>query len=232
MNPERERAALVGRIAAGLAHDMNAPIGVVLGFTGLAREMLETRSAAGLSPEDTGKLGDYLDLIDKSALRARTLTQEIWEFAKTESGSPAEFDVEAALRHAARLAAPALRSDGVEVPDETGVVEPGPDAGCELTVRADRVLCLQAFVGLMLEAPVSLPSGGRIQWSARRDSNGAVRVDFLAKGWEGPAPAAWTVPEHARVLMSMQGGVIAEGQNAGEAIARLPRAGGEGVVSS
>jgi len=33
-----DRTGLVGRVAAGLAHDLNGPIGVVLGFTQLARE--------------------------------------------------------------------------------------------------------------------------------------------------------------------------------------------------
>ena len=114
-----ERSALVGKIAAGLAHDLNGPIGIVLGFNDLSREIIAAGGGDGrLSTDQVSKISEYLSLVDGAAKRARTLTQEIWEFAKSEPGTTTEFAVEDQLSLAARLAAPALRSFGIETPEQ------------------------------------------------------------------------------------------------------------------
>ena len=79
-----ERSAVVGKIAAGLAHDLNGPIGIVLGFNDLSREIITAGVGDdGLPADQVAKVSEYLDLVDGAAKRTRTLTQEIWEFAKS-----------------------------------------------------------------------------------------------------------------------------------------------------
>ena len=69
---EREQAALIGRISAGLAHDLNGPVGVILGFTELAAEIVAADdSGNGLQAAETRKIAGYLEMIEQSALRAR-----------------------------------------------------------------------------------------------------------------------------------------------------------------
>ena len=113
MDFEREQAALIGRISAGLAHDLNGPVGVILGFTELAAEIVAVDSSGnGLQAAETQKLASYLEMIELSALRARGLTREIWEFARATVGTTGELDLAEQLDCAARLAAPALRAKG------------------------------------------------------------------------------------------------------------------------
>lgn len=223
---ERERAALVGRIAAGLAHDLNGPIGIVLSFTELTKELVRSEDIAkSLSAESAAKIDEYLNLIETSARRARALTLDVWEFATLAPGSISEIDIESELRLAARLAAPALRNAGVEVPEQTTRTDSGEEPSGGPAITADPALCVEAFVGLMLESSVALPKGGQIGWTTARDSTGAVRIDFLAQGWDGPATAPWTVPKRMRALFEMQGGSLVSGQNPGEAVASLPGVG-------
>lgn len=213
-----ERAALVGKIAAGLAHDLNGPIGIVLGFNDLSREIIASGdSQDGLAADKVEKISEYLDLVDGAAKRARMLTQEIWEFAKSEPGATQEFSVDDQLFLAARLAAPALRSFGIETP-----VQPSdqPDASeashtqaasgiSGLLITADPSLCAQAFVALLLEAPLALPAGGQLSWQIIEGQE--PKIEFRARTWEDKAGGLWPVPSQAETAMKMQGGSM-EGQ--------------------
>lgn len=209
-----ERSALVGKVAAGLAHDLNGPIGIVLGFNDLSREII----AAGGGNDDlpaaqVAKISEYLDLVDGAAKRARTLTQEIWEFAKSQPGTTTEFAVEDQLSLAARLAAPALRSFGIETPEQPDTGETGPDPGAaKALVVADPSLWAQAFVALLLESPSALPAGGQISWQVSRldvaDEVPGLKIEFQARTWEKKAGGLWPVPPQAETAMRLQGGLL------------------------
>ena len=105
------RMELVGRVAAGLAHDLNGPVGVVLGFTQLAREKLESDDAAAQNG-----VVEYLKMIESAGENARSLARDMWEFAKTASGEVVEFDLAELLEISARLIAPLLRVAAIEPP--------------------------------------------------------------------------------------------------------------------
>ena len=228
---DEERAALVGKIAAGLAHDLNGPIGIVLGFNDLSKEIIATRDIdRGLSIDQISKISEYLDLVDGAAKRARTLTQEIWEFAKSQPGTTSEFAVEEQLLLAARLAAPALRSFGIETPEQpesSDSGQSGPDTDTPGTlVTADPSLCGQAFVALLLESPTALPAGGQVSWQV---SNGggerSLSIEFEARTWENEAGGAWPAPAQANTALRLQGGHFEATAPDGRVIVVLPSQG-------
>ena len=226
---EREQAALIGRISAGLAHDLNGPVGVILGFTELAAEIVAADdSGNGLQAAETQKVASYLEMIEQSALRARGLTREIWEFARATVGTTGDLDLDEQLDFAARLAAPALRTEGVELPPQEDV-EGAPDApsaiGAGRLVVADRALLVQGLVGLMMEATAALPSGGKVEWEASAASGNCIQVKFTAVDWEGSSPAEWPVPDHSRECFERTGDSIEDGAGVGRAVVRLPAAG-------
>lgn len=51
-----QRAALIGKIAAGLAHDKNGPAGVIIGFADLARGAIKTATRDGFDKNSTDRL--------------------------------------------------------------------------------------------------------------------------------------------------------------------------------
>ncbi len=230
-----ERSALVGKIAAGLAHDLNGPIGIVLGFNDLSREIIAAGGGdGGLSTGQVSKISEYLDLVDGAAKRARTLTQEIWEFAKSQPGSTIEFAVEDQLSLAARLAAPALRSFGIETPEQPpeqsedgvdGESAPAASAAGAL-ITADPSLCAQAFVALFLESPVALPAGGQLSWrvsgAGGPDGIDRLKIEFQARTWENEPGGLWPVPPQAETAMRLQGGRLETPGSGGQVTVVLP----------
>ncbi len=215
---ERERNALVGRIAAGLAHDLNGPIGIVLAFTELAKGVVDGTTTDSIGSKESARIAEYLDLVEKAATRARNLTQEIWEFARATPGTVEDVDIEAELQRAARLSGPTLRNVDVEVTAAEDTPSGGPVAA------VDRALCLQAFVGLLLEAPAVIPGGGSIQWTATAEPAGTVRLELLARPREGAGVAGlWQVPPQVQAAMAAQGAELSTGPGPGEIVVRLPR---------
>jgi len=199
---ESERFALIGRIAAGLAHELNGPIGVGIGFADLAREALDGAGDGALSPEAVQKLKDYLGLIEEARIRARTLTRHMWNFAKARPGETEDFDLVGALQGASDLVTPALKVSQIEArQEEAGAVE--------TSVRADPVLCLQSFVEILLASPSALPDGGTVVWEAgTATSNGSIGFTIRGEPWGETRATAWAIPATARHVIEEQGGTI------------------------
>jgi len=162
------RMELVGRVAAGLAHDLNGPIGVMLGFTQLAKEKLESDNASG-----TDGLVEYLKMIENAGENARSLARDMWDFAKVASGDVVEFDFATLLETSLRLVAPSLRVAAIE-PPEAGELP-------QQIVTGDRALWAQALVGVMINAPAALPGGGSLTWKMQKAADGkSLAVEFIA----------------------------------------------------
>jgi two-component system NtrC family sensor kinase len=213
-----ERASLVGRIAAGLAHDLNGPIGIVLGFNDLSRELLSSADEnSGLPADQVSRVSEWLNLVDGAAKRARTLTQEIWEFAKSSPGEISEFDLEETVCLAARLATPALRNSGVEV----SLDENQPAQG--LMVTADKSLTTQTLVALLLDAPAALPAGGVVTWSIEVAGN-LTNITCQARGYDEAIGEAWPIADQAAAALELQNGIVSAAPEGGSVTVSIPNA--------
>ncbi|MBI2964841.1 MAG: hypothetical protein HYY34_01405 [Chloroflexi bacterium] len=209
---ELQRAALIGRIAAGLAHDINGPVGVIIGFADLARDTLRSAGAGQMSPESARRVLEYIDMISDAAVRARTLTRGVWVFARTQSGVVGPVDVLRAVRLSAALATPELRGARIETPATEGdlaAVEPGaPALGPH--AHADFALCAQGLVSLFLAAPRALPAGGSVSWDVRL-SGGDIRIELTGRPYDGNSKVQdWPATEMARAAFEKQGGRLHE----------------------
>ncbi|MDP6824341.1 MAG: histidine kinase dimerization/phospho-acceptor domain-containing protein [Dehalococcoidia bacterium] len=197
------RMELVGRVAAGLAHDLNGPIGVMLGFTQLAKEKLESDGAPG-----TDGLVEYLKMIESAGENARSLARDMWDFAKAESGESVEFDFANLLETSLRLVAPSLRVAAIE-PPEAGELP-------QQIVTGDRALWAQAMVGVMINAPAALPGGGSLTWKMQKGADGtSLAVEFIASPNDpktsATPPAAtrdWGDLEPSMAIIRSLGGIL------------------------
>ena len=218
-NEDLERFALIGRITSGLAHELNGPIGVGIGFAELARETIDSAGTEGLDPTGTKKLMEYLGLIADAGLRARSLTRLMWSFAKARPGIVEDFDIIEALAQASSLATPALKVAQIE----TRRVDPGANA---VVAQADPVLCVESVVALLLASPSALPDGGTVAWEATDLQNGTVGFTMRGEAWGEAGTAPWTIPEPVRRTFEAQGGTIKATERTGthghEVVGSLP----------
>jgi two-component system, cell cycle sensor histidine kinase and response regulator CckA len=138
-----DRLEAVGRLAGGIAHDLNNMLQSILGWA----EML-SRRFDGDSPE-----AKEVSRIREPATRAAALTQQLLAYARRDLVQPRPVDVNAAVTEAVALLRPLL---GSKIHLDLRLA---PHLS---TVLADKSRLEQAVVNLGLNARDAMPNGGRL----------------------------------------------------------------------
>jgi PAS domain S-box-containing protein len=140
---ESLRLEAVGRLAGGIAHDLNNMLAAILGFGDLLARSLE--------PDDP-RAAD-VEQITQAATRSAGLTRQLLAFARREMTQPRALDVNGVVRHVQALLPPIL-GENIELE-----LRLSPEVG---TVLADARQVEQIVMNLVLNARDAMPQGGRV----------------------------------------------------------------------
>ncbi len=153
---QSEKLAALGRLAAGIAHEVRNPLGVIRASASMVQEELEEGSEDHRACE---LITDEIDRLDG-------LIGALLAFAKPARMELASTPLTPLLERAARLAA---ETNGVEVSVESG----------SLTVRADEDLLTQLLLGFFLNAEEAGAARVRIR---ARGSDERVELEIADDG--------------------------------------------------
>ncbi|HYP52477.1 MAG TPA: ATP-binding protein [Pyrinomonadaceae bacterium] len=159
-----ERLAAVGRLAAGVVHEINNPLATI----SACAEALESRvseGAYGQSPE-VEDLREYLQLIRSEAFRCKQITNGLLDFSRARAGRYASVFIADVVELAARLIQHQRRGERVEVLVESN--DP------QLSVEGDEGQLQQAVITLAENAIDAMPRGGTLRMRTRREGKTAV----------------------------------------------------------
>jgi len=146
-----DKLAVVGILAAGLAHELNNPIGSIL----LAAQN------AKVSPD---RSEECLDTILRNARRCAEVVRSVLEVSRAEPADHQEFDVNGAMSRAV-----AVVMD--EAAERHATVESRPDPAASL-VLGSALQFEQAVTNLLRNAIESAESGVRVVVTSRLDRDG------------------------------------------------------------
>jgi two-component system cell cycle sensor histidine kinase/response regulator CckA len=140
---ETLRMEAVGRLAGGIAHDLNNMLAAILGFS----DLLERN----LAPDDPRR--DDTRQISRAAERSAALTRQLLAFARRELIQPQMLDINTVVRHSRPMLS-TLLGENIEL-----TLQLAPDV---LVAYADARQVEQTLMNLVVNARDAMPRGGRV----------------------------------------------------------------------
>jgi signal transduction histidine kinase len=167
------RLAAIGRLTAGVGHEVKNPINAMVVHLELLKSKLEGAEAPGLAGAQR-----HVDILSGEMQRLDRVVQTLADFSRPMELHLREQDLRQVVSAVTELTAAEMQENGVQVIVEAPA---GP-----LTVRVDAELMRQALLNLMLNGMQAMPSGGKIRVTIRREHSFAV-VEVADEG-EGIPP--------------------------------------------
>jgi two-component system NtrC family sensor kinase len=172
-----ERLAAVGRLAAGVVHEINNPLATIAACA----EALETRVREGAFGEskDVDDLREYLALIRSEAFRCKTITNGLLDFSRNRAGQFMPVSLVDVIQSAARLLRHQRRG-GKRVEIKTDVADD------VRAVSGDAGQLQQAVIILAENGIDAMHEGGTL--SVRAHNAGGVVIVEVSDTGAGIAP--------------------------------------------
>jgi PAS domain S-box-containing protein len=137
-----DRLAEIGRVAAGIAHEINNPLAIINAVSGWTEEIVQ--DAKGLSPEDRKELEKAVQQIVHQTRRCRDITHQLLGFVRDTAPEKTEFDVNELLNATIEFIRPELKDAPIEIVRDFSK-EPLP-------MKSDPTMMEQVFVNLLTNA--------------------------------------------------------------------------------
>ncbi|MFC1839397.1 ATP-binding protein [Thermodesulfobacteriota bacterium] len=164
-----EKLASVGRLAAGIAHEIGNPIGIILGYFDLIKK-------GNLSREEEK---DFIDRVESEITRVNTIIRQLLDFSRTSAEKKENYHIHELVHSTVEMLKPQSMMTDLEVGLE---LKAGQD-----TVLADRNQIQQVFLNILINSIDSLRDEPRLSGNSRIDiftsnKHGLIRIEFIDNG--------------------------------------------------
>jgi two-component system NtrC family sensor kinase len=153
-----DRLATIGMLAAGVAHELNEPLGNILGFAQLAKKCPGLPDSAG---HDIGK-------IETASLQAREIIQKLLVFARQTSPHKTHVNLNQVVQDGLYFFEARCAKEGIEL-----IRLLSPDLP---EITADPGQLNQLLVNLVVNALQSMPGTGKITVQTRFSNNSVYLI--------------------------------------------------------
>ena len=147
-----DRLATIGQLAAGVAHELNEPLGSILGFAQLARKSLE-------QPERAER---DIEKIVTASLYAREVIKKLMVFARQMPPRKTQVNLNQVVAEGLYFLEARCARKGIEVVRQFASDLP--------EVTADHSQLIQVLVNLVVNAVQAMPEGGTLTISTRANN--------------------------------------------------------------
>lgn len=174
---QSEKMAAVGQLAAGVAHELNNPLGGILGYAQFA---LEKMSNGQLPEKDFNAIQRYLSDIELQARRCKMIVKNLLKFSR--SSDKMEFDLVDVNS--------ALEETFVFTSHQLGMKDIHLDVSLQPSlpkVMGNVNLLQQVFTNILINSMQSMPAGGDLKVTTIfnppvGEFGGAVEIAFTDSG--------------------------------------------------
>jgi two-component system, NtrC family, sensor kinase len=163
----QEKLASLGRMAAGVAHELNNPLSAVAGFA----EALERHVTCGecVGESRFGDCHEYLTMIQTEVARAAGIVRRLLDFARQREPTFGPVDLGQAVRDAVSFVERQAHLDNRQILVES------PSERSE--VLGDAQMLQQVFLNLLTNALDAVEGGGTVRVAIHRSATGKTEKD-------------------------------------------------------
>jgi len=165
-----EKLASMGTLAAGVAHEINNPLGIILGFTDLLLEKCEKNS----------RLYQDLKTIEHHGLHCKAVVENLLRFARHGEGLYEYCDINESIRNIMDVVKHSLDMNDIELR-----LSLSPDLP---EVKGDLRQMQQVILNLINNAAASMKNGGILWISSAIDANKEKVVVIVRDNGHGIPP--------------------------------------------
>lgn len=166
---QAQKMEAVGKLAGGVAHEINTPLGVILGYAQLLLDDV---------PKDA-QMHEDLRAIEKQTLICRDIVADLLKFSRRGDDRRRPVSLNDTLREAAGLVARSFANQRIRLELDL------PDA--EMVVAADPERLKQVWINFLNNARDAIGENGLVAVTARRTPDGMAEALFADSG-SGIAP--------------------------------------------
>ena len=146
---QADKLASVGQLAAGVAHEINNPLSIVLGYTKFLKKELKEPA-----------LQDDLDIIYNNAETCKKIIEDLLNFSRQTKTQPTEADIHEALESVVSVVEKSFAEGDV-------LIQRDYDQNLGRVIL-DVGKMKQVFMNLLMNASQAMGGGGRLTLSTRR----------------------------------------------------------------
>ena len=200
---QAEKLASLGQLSAGVAHEINNPLGLILGYTQL---ILDGKSNLHQQQED-------LRTIEKHTRNCKRIVEALMNFARRTETKRAAIDINRSVREVLTLMRHQLELEGLQI--ETSLDENLPP------VQGDSEKLKQVFMNLILNAKQAITGPGKITVSSSylgpeqkvmiqiHDTGGGIEPEFINKVFD-PFFTTKPIGQGTGLGLSLSYGIVKE----------------------
>ncbi|UCH12069.1 MAG: tetratricopeptide repeat protein, partial [Candidatus Omnitrophota bacterium] len=169
---QSEKMAAIGQLGAGAAHELNNPIGGILGY---AQFLLQKLKKPAFDTKDIEKFKDYVGYIERESERCKTIIENLLGFSRKPSAGLEPIDIKEVVERTLLLARNQLKTKNIKLSTEYA-------SGLPL-VSGNANQLQEVFINIVINAQHAMPDGGSLRIRTGVGDNGSkVQVEFSDTG--------------------------------------------------
>ena len=161
---QSEKMAAIGQLAAGIAHELRNPLGIIMNALYDLSEIIDT---------DNPEVHEDLKIAKDEIVRAQDIIKNLLEFSRESRAEMEDVNLNDLLRKTLQLMGKYLQTNHVKVITAFGKI-----GSCTANQNALR----QVFLNLITNAVQAMPSGGELRIRTQRDPDNRVILTFQDSG--------------------------------------------------
>jgi PAS domain S-box-containing protein len=166
---QSEKMAAIGQLAAGIAHEIRNPLGIIMNALYDLSEILQT---------DNPEVREDLQIAKEEIDRAQEIITNLLEFSRDSSAETEEVNINDLLRRTLRLMHKYVQTNNVRVITSFGKVG---------TCAANHNALRQVVLNLITNAVQAMPNGGELRLRTQRTPEKGVVIELSDTGVGIPA---------------------------------------------